>query len=133
MLRKILIGCGIVLAVVVVILGLFMFRLMWMARSIEGKIEKMEVVNLSRVADGVYAGAFGDFVNQVKLKVAVKGHRITKITMVDQRCGAGYEALETIPRIIKAQSPKVDVITGASSSSRCIMLAVNGALKKAVK
>ena len=39
-----------------------------------------------------------------------------------------YEALDTIDRIIEAQSPKVDTTSGATGSSLCIQAAVYRAL-----
>ena len=51
--------------------------------------------------------------------------------MVKQDCGPGYEALDTIDRIIEAQSPKVDTTSGATGSSLCIQAAVYRALNSA--
>jgi len=45
-----------------------------------------------------------------------------------QHCGPGYEAKEVLDRIVAAQSPQVDVVTGATGSSRCLMAAVHRAL-----
>ncbi|MGB7055012.1 MAG: FMN-binding protein [bacterium] len=50
--------------------------------------------------------------------------------MTEQRSGPGYEALETIDRIIGAQSPNVDVVSGATGSSKSIMIAVQNALTR---
>jgi uncharacterized protein with FMN-binding domain len=85
-------------------------------------------VDLTQIEDGVYTGAFGEFVVSVELEVTVENHRITCIDIVDQHCGSGYRALETMNRIMTAQSPLVDVVTGATASSRCIMVAVHSAL-----
>ena len=55
------------------------------------------------------------------------------IDIKEQNCGQGYGARGTIDRIILKQSPKVDAVTGASSSSRCIMIAVDQALRNATR
>jgi uncharacterized protein with FMN-binding domain len=130
MLKKIGIVAAIVLLVVVVGFGILIYRLAGMAHTIEGEQSKVTGVNLAKVADGVYSGSFGNFVVFASVEVVVKNHRIDQITIKEQHCGKGYEALETINRIIKAQSPKVEAVTGASSSSRCIMIAVDRALRK---
>jgi uncharacterized protein with FMN-binding domain len=85
-------------------------------------------VDLSSIDDGTYRGSFGEFLVSVELDVTVRSHRITDIEVVDQRGGSGYEALQTLDRIIEAQSPKVDVVTGATKSSQCIMIAAYRAL-----
>lgn len=85
-------------------------------------------VDLSQLADGDYDGEFGDFLVTAKVRVKVAGHRIESIQVLDQHCGPGYEALPVLDRIVAAQSPKVDVLTGATGSSRCLMAAVYRAL-----
>jgi uncharacterized protein with FMN-binding domain len=99
-----------------------------MASTIKSQCEIISPINLAKVADGVYEGSFGDFVVSAKVAVTVKNHRIAQIKILDQSCGPGYEALDTVNRILKAQTPKVDAVTGASSSSRSIMIAINRAL-----
>ncbi|MDD4178598.1 MAG: FMN-binding protein [Candidatus Margulisbacteria bacterium] len=129
MIKKIGVVVGIILILAAIGFGVLMFRLAGMANKIEGIQNKITNVNLAKIPDGVYSGSYGDFVIFTSLEVTVKNHRITKITIKKQDCGKGYEALATIDRIIKAQSPKVDAVTGASSSSRCIMIAVDRALR----
>ena len=129
MLKKIGIIVGIIILIAAIGFGFLIYRLAGMAHRIESDLAGITSINLTKVADGVYTGSYGDFVVSAKVEVAVKNHRIKKITIVDQNCGPGYEAKDTVSRIIAAQSPKVDAVTGASSSSRSIMLAVARALK----
>jgi len=133
MLKKISIVLGVVALIIVVGVGLLLFRLMGMANDLEGRVSKMAAVDLLKVADGVYQGSAGNFIVSAKVEVEVKRHRIVKITILKQDCGPGYEARGTIENILKAQSPKVDAVTGASSSSRSLMLAVEQALRKGLK
>lgn len=129
MLKKIGFIVGVIVVVAVLAGGFVLYRLQGMAHRIEGAQAGIGGIDLSRVADGVYSGSYGDFVVSAQVEVAVKNHRIVKITIKDQKCGKGYEVLDTVGHILKAQSPKVDAVTGASSSSRCIMIAVDRALK----
>lgn len=128
MLKKIGIVLGIILLVIACVVGAFYIRFQSMAGNVKHQYESIKPVNLAKVADGVYSGSFGDFLVSVKVDVTVKRHRITEIKIIDQKCGPGYEALDTTSRIVKAQSPKVDAVTGASGSSMAIMIAVNRAL-----
>jgi len=92
---------------------------------------EVAAVDLYSVPDGVYTGTFGEFLVSATVEVDVEAHHITGITVVDQHCGSGYRALETIDRIMAAQSPLVDAVSGATDSSRCIMIAVYRALSAA--
>jgi uncharacterized protein with FMN-binding domain len=127
--KKILIVVGIIALVVLVGVGAFVLRYRKMASTIQTTYEGITEVDLSGVADGDYRGDFGDFLVFVDLTVKVKDHRISEIAVNKQDCGKGYEALETIDRIIQTQSTKVDAVTGATGSSKCIMIAVEKALK----
>ncbi|MFA4843526.1 MAG: FMN-binding protein [Candidatus Margulisiibacteriota bacterium] len=128
MLKKI----GLVVAVIVLVLaclaGAFYIRAQSMANNVKRQYASIQPLNLSKVTDGVYEGSFSDFLVAVKVNVTVKRHRIEEIKIMEQKCGPGYEALDTVNRIVKAQSPKVDAVTGASGSSMSIMIAVNRAL-----
>jgi uncharacterized protein with FMN-binding domain len=125
--KKVLTGLGIPV-VIIVILGIaYSLRFRQMVKRIDSVI--IEDIDLKQIADGMYAGEFEDFLVKAQLEVTVQDHRITNIRIIDQRSSGGHEALEIIDRIIKAQSPKVDVVSGATGSSRCIMIAVQNALK----
>jgi len=129
MLKKIGIIFGIILLIVVIGFGILVYRLAGMAHNIEGELNRVAAVNLKTITNGTYYGSYGDFIVASSVEVVVKNHKITSIKILDQNCGKGYEALGTIDRILKAQTPKVDAVTGASYSSRTIMIAVGRALK----
>ncbi len=126
-LKKVLIGLGIFVIIVVILGALYFWRYQKMVRHFEGIA--IEDVDLAQIADGVYAGEFGEFLVAVKLNVTVKDHKIVSIEITDQRSSPDHKALETIDRIIAAQSPNVDAITGATGSSMAIMIAVQKALR----
>jgi len=131
MFKKIGIVIGVIILIIILAGGVMIYRLAGMVHHFEQEIAKATSLDLSQIKDGTYPGSFGDFVVSVKLEVTVKNHKITRINIKEQNCGQGYEARGTIDRIIVAQSPKVDAVTGASSSSRCIMIAVDQALRNA--
>lgn len=124
--KKVLMILGAIFGLIIIIGAVFLLRAQHMVNAIRD-IE-IEHVDLNEVADGVYYGEFSEFLVAVELGVTVRDHQITKIEIIKQRSGPGYEALETIDRIIAVPSPKVDAVTGATGSSKSIVIAVENAL-----
>lgn len=84
--------------------------------------------------DGTYTGSAKGFGGTVKVKVTISGGKIKSITVTDHSGEtASYynKAKAIIGRILKAQSPNVDTVSGATYSSTGIRNAVINALKKA--
>jgi uncharacterized protein with FMN-binding domain len=126
----------IVLCIIAVILAgmlFFKYKLNKEIKAASFEYTNLTDIDLSTIPDGVYNGKFGSIPVSVQLDVTVKDHRIENINITKQSSGKGYEARDIIKKIIDAQKPKVDVISGATLSSRCIMIATNHALKNAVK
>ncbi|MDG5814166.1 FMN-binding protein [Chitinispirillales bacterium ANBcel5] len=129
MVRKIVIGVFIFVPVLILVAGgVFYARLGQMGRALKVEYERIAPVDLEGIGNGTYKGSFGVFLVHVDLEVTVSEGRITGIDVIEQISGPGYEALETVDRIIEAQSPKVDAITEATGSSICIMAATHNAL-----
>ncbi len=126
--KKIVIAGAVVLVLVVLVVGLFIMRYKKMVHTVDGIT--VEHVDLSRVPDGLYTGHFKEFLVAVDVEVTVKDSAISAIEITEQECGPGYEARGTVDRIIVAQSPKVNAVSGATGSSKAIMIAVQNALTK---
>lgn len=126
--RKALIVIGIIVAVSVVISAGILLRLSVMANRMEAAVEGMEPVVLDTLEDGTYSGSFGDFLVRATVEVTVSDGRIEEVEVVEQDSGPGYEALQTTERIEAAQSPRVEAVSGATSSSHSIMVAAYRAL-----
>ena len=127
--KKLIIG----LAVVVLALGIgasvFAIRFKRMVNVIKAEDAKVRPIDMKNIADGVYTGSFGDFLVYATTDVTVKDHRIVAVNVRDQKSGGPkYDAHEVVNRIISEQSPKVDAVTGATGSSKCITIAVYKAL-----
>ena len=89
-------------------------------------------VEREKLVDGVYEGSYKAGPNKALVKVTIKDKRLVKIDIVKHRAWKGKKAESIIPmRIIEYQSTKVDVVTGATNSSRVIMNAVQKAIEKA--
>ncbi|MCD8353621.1 MAG: FMN-binding protein [Clostridiales bacterium] len=85
-------------------------------------------------ADGTYTGSARGFGGTIKVQVTIKDGKITAIQVLSHSGEtASYfsKAKAIISRILKAQSPNVDTVSGATYSSTGIREAVKAALKKA--
>ncbi|NTW71318.1 MAG: FMN-binding protein [Eubacteriaceae bacterium] len=90
-------------------------------------------INLSEVADGTYMGDHSVLPVIVEAKVTVKDHRITEIILTKHINGQGKPA-EILPgKVVESQSLKVDTVTGATSSSKVILKAIQNALEKGMQ
>ncbi|HWR61634.1 MAG TPA: FMN-binding protein [Clostridia bacterium] len=86
-------------------------------------------VDLSGIADGTYTGGYEVVWVAAEVRVTVKDHKITRIELLKHKNGKGTTA-EVIPdKVIEAQSLQVDVVSGATSSSKVILKAIENALK----
>jgi uncharacterized protein with FMN-binding domain len=92
----------------------------------------IEDVNLSRVADGTYEGQASNSHDSAQVRVAVQDHRIIDIEIVRVSPSGARDKMEKlVPRIISMQTPNVDIVTGASASSKTFLKAVENALTQA--
>lgn len=121
----------IVIPIVILIASLvagFMFQINSMEKKVETEFAKIQPIKKGSLRDGEYIGAFGAFVNTARVKVLVKGGKITSVEILEQKAAKGYEATDIPARIVEAQQPLVDAVSGATNSSKVIMIAVNAAL-----
>ena len=84
--------------------------------------------DLSKIADGTYRGNSKVGPVRVTLDVSMRGSSMASIQIIEHRNGRGKKAEVIVPEIIKAQSLDIDVVSGASYSSKAILQAVEKAL-----
>ena len=84
--------------------------------------------DLSKVADGTYQGKSKVGPVRVTLDVTVENKTMSSIVIVHHFNGRGKKAEAIVPSIIEAQSLDVDVVSGATGSSKAILKAVENAL-----
>jgi len=111
-------------------IGTKMFKASVQKNLIKLLASEIEDVDLSKVADGTYSGNYKVFPISVKVKVAVKDHQITSIEYVEHKSGKGAPAEAIRDNILEEQSLEVDVISGATYSSKAILKAVRNALTR---
>lgn len=119
-------GLGVLLGVSLGVLGYYDLE----------RYRNMEINSpaLSKVPDGIYQGVARYSGFEYRVAVTVAEATITSVDVLQNR-DSDYArfAQGVIPRIIKNQSPDVDGITGATTTSKCLMKAVETALEGAIK
>ena len=65
----------------------------------------------------------------MKVQVAVEGHELAEIEITEHQNGLGGKAEEIIEDVIDSQSLEVYAISGATVSSKCILKALEDALR----
>ncbi|NCB42947.1 MAG: FMN-binding protein [Clostridia bacterium] len=86
-------------------------------------------INLEEVEDGRYIGYYDASFVKAEVSVDIKDHRITDITLLQHVNGRGGPAEAIIPEVIKSQSLQVDAVSGATSSSKVILKAIEIAIQ----
>ncbi len=129
--KKILLIVGAVILSIVLIAGItFKIKYNKMKKTTELAYNNLQSIDLTKFSDGIYEGGYKNFLVRADVDVTIKNHTIVDIKIVKQDCGPGYEAHDTIDRILRRQTPKVDATTGASGSSMTLMLATADALSE---
>jgi len=96
-----------------------------------GKLTQMKIedIDVSKISDGIYEGSYEVFPVSVEVAVTINTHQIVKIDLIKHDNGKG-SAAEVIPdEVVKAGSLHVDVVSGATFSSKVILKAIENALK----
>jgi len=89
----------------------------------------------AKFKDGTYTGVAKGYASGLTVSVTIKDGKISDIKIISHNETPGFyeKAFSTVPKeIIAAQSTDVDVVSGATFSSRGIMAAVKNALEKAL-
>lgn len=98
-------------------------------KNLDGLVEMtISDVDLTSISDGVYKGTYDVFPVSVEVDVTISNHEILKIDLIKHFNGQGKPAEVIIDDVIAAQTLDVDVITGATYSSKIILKAIEVAL-----
>ena len=92
--------------------------------------EPVRSVDFSKMDDGNYEGEYNSFPVTVKLNVEIRDHRVMNINILEHQNGKGSPAEIITDEIIEEQSLDVDIVSGATYSSKVILKAVEDALTK---
>lgn len=85
-------------------------------------------IDLSSIKDGTYTGEFKAGLVYVKVKTTIQDKKITDIKLIEHKNGKGSAAESIISDIIAKQTTDVDMISGATISSKVIRKAIENSL-----
>ncbi len=125
-----LVGAVVLLAI---ISGALLTNYLISVKSYKTAVSKItfEKQNILNIADGSYTGECDVQFIYAKVKVLVKDHRIADIQLLEHRNGRGAAAESILKNMIDTQIIDVDVVAGATNSSKVIKKAVDNALSSA--
>jgi uncharacterized protein with FMN-binding domain len=95
------------------------------------QVQKTEIrdVDLGKISDGSYTGTFSQGYFDCQVKTTVKDHKIINIEVIrNKKTRYAQMAEGVIDSILQKQTPNVDAVTGATTTSRALMKAVENSL-----
>ena len=95
-------------------------------------IDSRPIVDINDVKDGIYFVKGVSPLVSVEVNVTVKDKRIVDIALLRHENGKGEKAEEMIPEMIKNNTSEVDIVSGATLSSKVIRAAVRNALSQGI-
>ena len=117
-------------AIIIIIAAILLLRYFWNVNQYQSTVDQMSFtdIEIENIPDGIYEGECNvDFIS-AKVKVTVSDGRITDIDLIEHHNERGTPAEKIIDDIIQEQRTDVDVISGATNSSKVIKKAIENAL-----
>jgi uncharacterized protein with FMN-binding domain len=122
----------IVLSVVIIFALISAGGVFYLTRGLEkGSQLAISNVDLSSISDGIYNGSYdsGRWTN--KVAVTVKNHKIEAIKLIDDVMVPQAELEDKLfNKVIQTQSVNIDVVSGATVTSKAYLKSIENALKK---
>lgn len=118
---------------IMIIIALVIVAITAVRINLERNLEQLSMttinnVDLLRVKDGTYIGEYKAFPVGAKVKVSIENHRIKSVELIEHDHGQG-DGAEVIPKhVVDSQRLDIDVVTGATYSSKVILKAIENAL-----
>jgi uncharacterized protein with FMN-binding domain len=99
-------------------------------REYRNVIRELEIedVDITTIPDGTYSGFADAGLVSALVAVTVKSGKIEEIELIEHQHGRGAEAEIISENVVQAQSLDVEYISGATSSSKIILKAIERAL-----
>lgn len=115
------------------ILFLIIISIIFMYKRAEILIQAKEIqinnVDLTKLEDGLYKGEYSlNGIVEAVVLVSVKNHSIVDIKLIKHNHGKGKKAEKLPSQVIKTQRLDLDVVSGATVSSKVILKAIENAL-----
>ena len=122
--KRVLKWIGIIFLTFIVLIAAMAFPGMQKTRTIT-----IQSVDMSQVQDGTYTGTYQGFRFTNIVEVAVEDHRIVSIDVIKTQREELSETLKN--EVITAQSPVIDMVSGATLDQNAFLEAVESALTQA--
>lgn len=119
-----------VIAIIGIIVAAGLYSLISMAKEGQQILEAttFKDIDISEIEDGTYTGAFEAGLVYAKAEVTIEDKKISKINLLEHRNGKGKPAEKLVDQMVAEQTTNVDVISGATYSSKVIRKAVENTL-----
>lgn len=113
-----------------VVLGTFGIKYLISVQEYKQAISnlKIDTIDLSNINDGKYTGSCDTGFVGAEVSVTIKDNKIIDITLLNHKNEKGKPAEAILQNVVKAQSLKVDTVSGATNSSKVILKAIENAL-----
>ncbi|MDD3959794.1 MAG: FMN-binding protein [Oscillospiraceae bacterium] len=131
--KSVIVKLIVLIAIVTIIIGVLIFFSNTRKNLDALNDIRIENIDLSAVPDGTYEGSYDRFPVSVTVEVTVRDGKIGDIILVRHVNGQGQTAEAIVDEVIKQQTLQVDAVSGATYSSKVILLAIDDALKSADK
>ena len=118
------------IAIAIIVVFILMITAFFYIKSMKLPEIEIKSVDLKKVSDGSYTGEYKAGPVLAIVSVNVKNNKISDVKIVKHECGLGKKAEKITNEIEKSQSLNVDVISGATLSSKVILKAAETALEK---
>jgi uncharacterized protein with FMN-binding domain len=129
--KKIFTIISLLIGIAIVGFAAFYFVYIAPANEVLNEVRNTEIksIDLNQVADGKYLGEFGYSNSLCKVEVVVSNHRIDDINILENgKNDHAKKAEAVISKVIDEQKTNVDVITGATTTSKALLKAIESAL-----
>ncbi len=102
--------------------------------SVMSKMEETKGLTIttpdySQLSDGSYRGAYDGGMVVAEVRVTLAGGEIKSVELLTHDHGRGADAEKIVDDIVAAQSLEIDVVSGATISSKAILKAAERALQ----
>ncbi|HWP50993.1 MAG TPA: FMN-binding protein, partial [Clostridia bacterium] len=119
-----------IVAFAVVVAGAYLANYLNSVQTYKNAVDEISYVHkdVKNISDGSYIGECDVQFIYAKVKVTVKNHVITDIELLEHRHERGAAAESILKEIVARQEIDVDIVAGATNSSKVIKKAVDNAL-----
>ncbi len=125
-------------ALVVIAVGVALFMaFIYPKLKLQAELQRLQIneVELTKVSDGTYHGEFFYYDFMYEVEVVVVDHEITQIAVLKNIDDVEYakRTEDMVEQVVKEQSLKVDMVTGATITSKALLKAIENALSKGIQ